>query len=85
MYYRAPSGGFTKHGDPDATQIGAGVETGLSEAFSIHYADEYHQHMEAQRQQRNEAQMAISGIRFVELGPTGSIGRNSGSHYKNIS
>ncbi len=76
--HRGKSGGHTKKGDPDKGMIGAGVRTGLSESSSIHYADEYGQHPEAQRQQRNNAQSAIAGIRHKHSGPSGSVGKNPG-------
>lgn len=76
--HRGKSGGSTKTGKPDKSMIKAGTMTGLSHAESIHYADENNQHPEAGRQQRNQAQSAISGIRHAYSGPSGSLGKNPG-------
>jgi hypothetical protein len=75
---RGSSGGHTKKGSPDRSMIKAGTSTGLAHVDSIHYADEHSQHPEAGRQQRNQAQSAISGLRHKQSGPSGSLGKNPG-------
>ena len=75
---RGKSGGFTKKGSPDKSMISAGVGSGLSSVSSIHYADSYNQNPEVGRQQRTTPQSAISSLRHVEHGPSGSLGKNPG-------
>ena len=75
---KGKSGGYTKTGDADKSMISAGTMTGLAHVDSIHYADQHPQHPEGERQQRNQAQGSIAGIRYKHSGPSGALGKNPG-------